>query len=385
MDKIKEKLSNWLTYFKDHIKSFNIIEKYKNLVYFSKFTLESEELFQIHNFIITLKHNLICSLMDQFKYCVYNIITFEDKNLTEREKLRALFSVCFLNYYKKFLYDTSHDFKEYYDQSFLNLIKTFKIEIKNYGLFQVLSFCFYDKMKSEIINLNYETKIKPLKHTYDSKINSKDNIDIISTNNNINNNLSKDKNDLNDEMIVEETGVKSKAINYVVSAKEKIVDIIYEIKYRKILPNIFSSESNQINNMNLRLNQLSNISASNMDNLYKTIEKEKISFDEYEDDINMSNYDDKTSAGISESFNNSINLNINQSFNKTTEISNSDTYKSNMDFINIIKNKNKNSNDINNFNNNKNISNNSNNINIINDNNQNNNLNSINKIKLEKE
>ena len=32
---------------KDHINSFNIIEKYKNVVYFSKFTLESDELFEI--------------------------------------------------------------------------------------------------------------------------------------------------------------------------------------------------------------------------------------------------------------------------------------------------------------------------------------------------
>ena len=102
MEKIKEKVSNWLTGFKDHINSFNIIEKYKNVVYFSKFTLESDELFEIHNFILTLKKNLFLSLYDQFKYSIYNIMSFEDKNLSEKDKILSLFSACFLNYYKNF-------------------------------------------------------------------------------------------------------------------------------------------------------------------------------------------------------------------------------------------------------------------------------------------
>ena len=102
--------------------------------------------------------------------------------------------------------------------------------------------------------------------------------------------------------------------------------------------------------MNIRLNKLNNISAQNLDNLYKTLEKEKIQPNDLngKQDINMSLNDDKTSVGYNESLNNSINLNLNQSFNsinKTSEISNNDSFKSNMDFISNIKNKNKNSND----------------------------------------
>ena len=41
-------------------------------------------------------------------------MSFEDKNLSEKDKILSLFSACFLNYYKKFLYETSHDFKEFY-------------------------------------------------------------------------------------------------------------------------------------------------------------------------------------------------------------------------------------------------------------------------------
>ena len=366
MERIKEKVSNWLGFFKDHIQSFNVVAQEKNVVYFSKFTLESEDFYEIHNFVRNLKVNLLRGLMAQFKFAIYNIISFKDKNLSERDKIMTLYSACYLNYYRKFLYDTSHEFEEFYDQSFLCLIKTFNVEIKNIDLFKALSFCFFSKMKEEIIQSDYEKKIKPLKYIYNPKLNNKENSQIINTlfsSNNNNNLMTIENND--------GSKVKNKAINYVASAKEKIVDIIYEIKYRNLFPKIFSNQTNEINNINTRLNQFYNISAQNLENLYKTLEKEKIKYEDINDngDINMSYYDDKTSAGYNESLNNSINLNLNNSFNslnKLNEISNSDTFKSNMDFINNIKNINKNSNDINNINASKSTNNISNKFNLIN-------------------
>lgn len=366
MERIKEKVSNWLGFFKDHIQSFNVVAQEKNVVYFSKFTLESEDFYEIHNFVRNLKINLLRGLMAQFKFAIYNIISFKDKNLSERDKIMTLYSACYLNYYRKFLYDTSHEFEEFYDQSFLCLIKTFNVEIKNIDLFKALSFCFFSKMKEEIIQSDYEKKIKPLKYTYNPKLNNKENSQIMNTlfsSNNNNNLMTIENND--------GSKVKNKAINYVASAKEKIVDIIYEIKYRNLFPKIFSNQTNEINNINTRLNQFYNISAQNLENLYKTLEKEKIKYEDINDkgDINMSYYDDKTSAGYNESLNNSINLNLNNSFNslnKLNEISNSDTFKSNMDFINNIKNINKNSNDINNINASKSTNNMNNKFNLIN-------------------
>lgn len=382
MDKIKEKVSNWLSYFKDHIQSFNVIAREKNFVYFSKFTLESEEFFQIHNFVLTLKYNIIHDLFEQFKYCVYNIISFGDKNLSERDKIMTIYSACFLNYFKKFLYNTKHEFEEFYDNSFFNLIKTFNVEIKNMEIFKVLSFCFFKKMKEEITKLNYETKIKPLKQSYNPKIEN----DEQKTNNIDNNNIQNEKNiknNINEEGI----GVKNKAINYVVSAKEKIVDIIYEIKYRKFLPNILPND--EISTINNALNRFNNMSGQMLDNLSKTLEKEKLKTNDLfeKNEINMSLNDDKTSDEINESFNTSINLNLNQSFNKVSEISNSDNFKNNMDFISNINNKIINSNDINNINNfNMNIKNNNiNKINFINTDNKLHNQNSINEIKMNKE
>ena len=368
MEKIREKVANRLGIFKDYIRSYKLVEQVKNVVYFSKFTLESEEFFQIHNFVITLKYNIVRSLIDQFKYCINNIISFADKALSERDKIMTIYSACFLNYYKKFLYDTKHNFEEFYDQNFLCLIKTFNIEILNLDLFKVLSYSFFNRMKEEINKLNYEEKIKPLKHFYNSKLNNEDNEIIkntlFSSDNNKNEVINKDNNNLKNKIKIEGLKVKDKAINYMISAKEKIVDIIYEIQYRNLFPKIFSENNNEINNMNIRLNKLNNISAQNLDNLYKTLEKEKIQPNDLngKQDINMSLNDDKTSVGYNESLNNSINLNLNQSFNsinKTSEISNNDSFKSNMDFISNIKNKNKNSNDIN-FINNFNIPNNDN-------------------------
>ena len=366
MERIKEKVSNWLGFFKDHIQSFNVVAQEKNVVYFSKFTLESEDFYEIHNFVRNLKVNLLRGLMAQFKFAIYNIISFKDKNLSERDKIMTLYSACYLNYYRKFLYDTSHEFEEFYDQSFLCLIKTFNVEIKNIDLFKALSFCFFSKMKEEIIQSDYEKKIKPLKYIYNPKLNNKENSQIINTlfsSNNNNNLMTIENND--------GSKVKNKAINYVASAKEKIVDIIYEIKYRNLFPKIFSNQTNEINNINTRLNQFYNISAQNLENLYKTLEKEKIKYEDINDngDINMSSYDDKTSAGYNESLNNSLNLNLNNSFNslnKLNEISTSDTFKSNMDFINNIKNINKNSNDINNINASKSTNNMNNKFNLIN-------------------
>ena len=358
MEKIKEKVSNWLGFFKDHIQSFNVVAKEKNVVYFSKFTLESEDFYEIHNFVIKLKQNLLQSLINQFKFAIYNIISFKDKNLSERDKIMTIYSACFLNYYRKFLYDTNHEFEEFFDQSFLCLVKTFNVEIKNIDLFKALSFSFFSKMKEEIIKSDYEKKIKPSLFTSEN-----------------NNNLIINQNNNN----VEGYKVKDKAISYVISAKEKIVDIIYEIKYRNLFPHIFCNQTTINNNINTRLNQMYNISAQNLENLYKTFEKEKINYDDLNnnEDINMNLYDDKTNADFNESLNNSINLNNSfNSVNKLNEISNSDTFKRNMDYINNIKNINKNPNDLNNINN-INTSNPINNLNKFNLINPNNNENKI--------
>ena len=269
MDIIKEKVSNWLGYFKDYINYFQIVEQQKNVVYFSKFNLVTNEFFEIHNFVLTLKTNLFRSLIEQFKYCANNFLIFGNNNLSEKEKVMVLYSACFLNYYKKFCFDINHTFEEYYDDNFIYLIKTvFKFDISNKQLFRIFCFCFFDKMKEEIGNLNYE-KIKPLKLAYNPTLYN-NNLKV-SNNNNLNTNLdsnSENNNNINinsiNQMNVEESGGGGHILTYLISAKEKIVDLVFEMRYRGIFP---KACANEINRMNDRLHRLGENSAQELHNL----------------------------------------------------------------------------------------------------------------------
>ena len=390
MDIIKEKVSVFLSYFKDHINYFKIVDEKKNVIYFTKFTLDPKEFYEIHNFVLTLKLNIFHSLIDVFKFCVNSFLIFEDKNLTEREKVMVIYSACFLNYYKKFLYDTNHTFQEFYDDDFMSLIKTtFKFEITNLQLFKVFCFTFFERMKEEIKNLDYEKKIKPLKHTYNPKINSnKANIakitNIIFGNNENKNNYNEDNN-LNfiNQINNEEGGIKEQAITYLVSTKERMVDLVFEMKYRGILPNMCL---NEINKMNITLNELGNKSAQelqNINNIPWNIKKDK-NFSFYQNDISMS--DDKTTnfnETMSKSyinFNESMNMTDNSMFNLYNNNINQINYNINHNHINDVNINNMNSNNLNkiNVNNSNNNNNTVNNFNFINANENMKNLNSIN-------
>ena len=391
MDIIKEKVSNWLGYFKDHINYFQIVDQQKSVIYFTKFTLEPKEFYEIHNFVLTLKLNIFTALIEVFKYCVNSFIIFEDKNLSEREKVMVIYSACFLNYYKKFLYDINHTFEEFYDDDFMSMIKnTFKFEITNLQLFKVFCMTFFEKMKEEIKNLNYEKNIKPLKHTYNPKIDNS-NINVINilfgTNNNDNyhHNNSMNDNNINtiNQINNEEGGIKEQAITYLVSAKERMVDLVFEMKYRGIFPNMCL---NEINKMNITLNQLGNISAQELHNLNTPLNFKKddgfhSSF--LQNDNNISMYDDKTSTNFNETTNKS-NINFNETMNTSnfnesmnTIMTSSSNYNPNN--ISFINNNVNNINNINNINMNNVYSNNINRFNIYNKNNFNdNNVNKIN-------
>ena len=385
MDIIKEKVSNWLGYFKDYINYFQIVEQQKNVVYFSKFNLETNEFFEIHNFVLTLKVNIFRSLIEQFKYCANNFLIFENNNLTEKEKVMVIYSACFLNYYKKFCFDINHTFEEYYDDNFMSLIKTiFKFEISNNQLFKVFCFCFFDKMKEEIGNLNYE-KIKPLKLAYNPRLYN-NNLNVNNNINNSNNNNSKeeDKNNINSisEMDTEESGFQENILTYLISAKEKIVDLVFEMRYRGIFPKVCA---NEINRMNDRLHQLGDKSAQelhNLNNIPQTNIQNDSSFIKsfnnsfFQNDNNLNKFDEK----INNIFNNSINksnTNFNETKNTINSINSMNSFVTDSSSINCYNN-NINTFNINNIDSNNNINSineknkSLNNINIININNMNN-------------
>ena len=315
MESIKETLSNWLEGFQNYINSFTVIEKQNKIFYFSKFSLVLSEFYQIYSFVKTLKENIFRSLIEQFKYCVKNIIVFNNQNLSEKEKVIILYSSCLLIYYKKFCFDTNNSFEEYFDSDFIYTSSTtFGYQIVNQDLFKIFIFYYYSEIKKEILSLDYNN-IKNLKKYYSYKENNNNEIkhrnkilnknnsnempinknisNSISTNISINNDyfpdpnilipkkkiiiknynfITKDKN-INNNMInlkeneeenaednkinsnskQENFGIQEQVLTYLTSTKERMVDLVFEIGYKGYFP-IFNKDIND------RLQQFYNIS-----------------------------------------------------------------------------------------------------------------------------
>ena len=319
MESIKETLSNWLEGFQNYINSFTVIEKQNKIFYFSKFSLVLSEFFQIYSFVKTLKENIFRSLIEQFKYCVKNIIIFNNQKLSEKEKVIILYSSCLLIYYKKFCFDTNNSFEDYFGNDFIYTSSTtFGYQIINQDLFKIFIFYYYSEIKKEILSLDYNN-IKNLKKYYSykennnnevklrNKIFNKDNKNEMPVNKNISNSIStnisinndyfpdpnillpkkklikknyniipKDKNinnniinlKENEEENVEENkintnsqqenfGIQEQVLTYLTSTKERMVDLVFEIGYKGYFP-IFNKDIND------RLQQFHNISTQNI-------------------------------------------------------------------------------------------------------------------------
>ena len=242
MESMKEKITSWLKYFKDYINSFRFVENEKNIFYFSKFSLDISEFFLIHDFVKNLKENIFKKNIEQFKYCVKNLILFnEDKNenkLNEKEKVIILYSACLFIYYKKFRFNTNCSFENYFDDEFVNISKTiFKFEIQNNNLFKIFAFYYFSIMKEQILALDY-SKIRGIKKYYNylkgENNNEEEEIEI--------NNGSSQK--------VKE-GFQEQVLTFLISAKEKMLDLVFETNKNqnneKNFENIFQSGMNNLN------------------------------------------------------------------------------------------------------------------------------------------
>ena len=320
MESIKETLSNWLEGFQNYINSFTVIEKQNKIFYFSKFSLVLSEFYQIYSFVKTLKENIFRSLIEQFKYCVKNIIVFNNQKLSEKERVIILYSSCLLIYYKKFCFDTNNSFEEYFDSDFIYTSSTtFGYQILNHDLFKIFIFYYYSEIKKEILSLDYNN-IKNLKKYYSYKENNNNEIkhrnkllnkdnknempvnknisNSISTNISINNdyfpdpnillpkrklikknynNIPKNKiintnniinlkeneeenvedNKINTNLQQENFGLQEQVLTYLTSTKERMVDLVFEIGYKGYFP-IFNKDIND------RLQQFHNISTQNI-------------------------------------------------------------------------------------------------------------------------
>ena len=244
MESIKEKLSGWLEGFQNYINSFTVIEKQNKIFYFSKYSLILSEFYQIYNFVKTLKENIFRTLIEQFKYCVKDIILFK-KNLTQKEKVIILYSSCLLIYYKKFCFDTNNSFEEYYDNDFIYISYTnFGYQIINQELFKIFIFYYYSEIKKQIKSLDYNI-IKNLKKYY----NYKENV------NNKENDINKNEN-IKHKNYSEQSTINSINNDYFPDPNILLVKNKTNINKKDFKPNIFSGRDiklKKIKTDNLRL------------------------------------------------------------------------------------------------------------------------------------
>ena len=288
MESMKEYISSWLKSFKDYINSFSFVEKEKNIFYFSKFSLDISEFFLIHDFIKKLKENIFKENMEQFKYCVKNIIIFNDQNnnnnkdLNEKEKIIILFSACLFIYYKKFRFNTNGSFDSYFDNDFILIAKNiFKFEIKNNEIFKIFAFYYFSIMQKQIQALDY-TKIKNIKKYYNYSALEKN----------------EEKEEENINMINGGTqnvneGFQEQVLTFLISTKEKMLELVYTTNKNK--NNINDLFPEEIKDMNTRFQKLNNNLNFYIDNNEKkTEEKNSIQINQNQNQINDSSSDNKS-------------------------------------------------------------------------------------------
>lgn len=328
MEAMKETLSSWLKSVTDYIYSFSFVEKEKNIFYFSKFSLDVSEFFMIHEFIKKLKENIFRENMEQFKYCVKNIIIFKEQNsndiqnLSEKEKIIILFSACLFIYYKKFRFNTNCSFDNYFDNDFILISKNiFHFEIKNNEIFKIFAFYYFSIMQKQIQALDY-TKIKNIKKYYNYSV--------------LENKEEKEEDNINmingSEQKVDE-GFQDQVLTFLISAKEKMLELVYTTK--KNQDKITELIPEEINDMNSRFQKLNN-------NLNNYIENNENKIHE-KNNINQTNdsYSDNKSDMIIEDVspqkpkNIRINIkNINSRNNKSENLFNLDEKNTNKNFGN---------------------------------------------------
>ena len=294
MEKIKDTISSWLKSFKDYVSSFSFVEKEKNIFYFSKFSMDIYEFFMIHEFIKKLKENIFKENMEQFKYCVNNIIAFNnqeinEKLLNEKEKIIILFSACLFIYYKKFRFNTDYPFDSYFDKEFILISKNiFKFEIKNNEIFKIFAFYYFSIVQKQIQALDY-SKIKNLKNYYNYSAFGK----AEEENKNIINGGQQQKSG---------EGFHEQVLTFLISAKEKMLELVITNKNQKKENELIPEE---INDMNSRFQKLNNNLNFYLDNNEEQMNDNKNNINQIND-----NKSDMFSEDIFPQKQNNLNVNL---------------------------------------------------------------------------
>ena len=173
MESLKEKLSSSMKYIQNTIISnYKIVEQQQKIFYFSKFSIDIDDFYQIYLFIHQIKKNAYNLMYDILKICVTNYISFNNDNenkLSENQKMIIIYSACLKHYYLKYTFNINNTFEDFCSSDFNSILNEFNIKIINEKQFKIFLFYFYSTIQKEIKNLNYE-KINNLKKYYNPNI-----------------------------------------------------------------------------------------------------------------------------------------------------------------------------------------------------------------------
>ncbi len=235
MESIKGKFSELLKYLEDTIKpltdqNFQFIESQRNVFYFSKFSIDPNEFYQIFSFIWSIKVTIFKKVLSLNKLTVATALIFPNLPLIqEKDKLLTLFSLCYLHYYSSFQYETNNSFEDYYNTNLAILINKYNIIIKEENTFKTFAYQFFVNMRFELEKRKDEySKIKLLTKHYNPHI-------------------------INEEKS-ENNSLHKTLLTQLVAAKEHIVEMVFENNIKKK----YSSKAVQ-DDMNLMINNLSKV------------------------------------------------------------------------------------------------------------------------------
>ncbi len=183
---IKDKFSSYFNFFKNkfHPKESNsplkehdnvkLVERKRKIFYFSKFTLDVNEILFIYQTIRSIKENVLKHMIDSIKYCAKGIYLFYFldilrflSNEDDNEKVVIIFTICFLRVYINYRED--YTFEEYFSQDLINSFTKYGVFICNLHQFKVFSYAFFPQTMKEMKLLNY-SELKKLNLYYDKTI-----------------------------------------------------------------------------------------------------------------------------------------------------------------------------------------------------------------------
>lgn len=234
MESIKGKFAELLKCLEDTIKpltdqNLKFIESQRNIFYFTKFTIDPSNLNQIFNFIWGIKVSIFKKMLQFNKLVVRDALLFPQiPIIQERDKLLTLFSVCYIQYYSSFQYETNNSFEQFYNTNLGKILNNFHIIVKDENIFKSFAYQFFLNMHEEINNKkDMYKRIKALFKNY--------NPDIIHNH-------------------YEQQPIHKSLLTQLVAAKEHIVEMVFENNIKKK----YNSKALQ-DDINMIINRLSKV------------------------------------------------------------------------------------------------------------------------------